>query len=238
MTYTTPIPGAGIYGQAVDSANLAYKNALARLNQQRSGSLRQFGYAGDIDPETGTLTNMHVDGGNQFGAFQDMLRSGAEQANSVRDQLIERHLGSGGLAAQSESQLKQDFGRNSSALGQQLLNTLGGFQDTQNQASYTRNQALYQAQLDSARNAVDNGDFNPADPGGGAGPDAPPAPSGSTDRRQTSGSGPIDPWAVNVINGLSKDRTKGLKDPWQINLPKPKAKQKTTKVLTKGRVVG
>jgi hypothetical protein len=196
MTYTTPIPGAGIYGQAIDSANLAYKNALGRLNQQRSGALRQFGYAGDIDPESGTLTNTHVDGGNQFGAFQEMLRSGAEQANSVRDQLIERRLGSGGLAAQSEDQLKQDFGRNSASLGQQLIDTLGGFQDSQNQASYTRDQALYQAQLDAARNSVDNGDFNPADPGGSKPPGD--APRGSSDRR-VSPLGPIDPWAVGIF---------------------------------------
>lgn len=162
-TYDTPIPGVPQYGQAALLAKTAYGNALARLNQRRSALLRSTGMAGDIDSETGTVTNVHVDGSSRYGALQQLNRSQAMRDESARYQGVERGLGAGGgLAAQLRSQERFDFGREDSDLAQQFLESLSGLQDEQNSAAYERDAALYQAELEAARLAILNEQFNPA----------------------------------------------------------------------------
>jgi hypothetical protein len=164
-TYDTNIPGAfgaGGYAQANLAANTAYKNTLARINQKRTQTLRQYGYLGDIDPNTGVLSNMRVDPNNAYGGLQGMLRHQAQDFQGAQDAASERHL-VGGLAHRADSDLRYQHGAESAQFGQGLTDTLGGFQDDQNQAAYTRDQALYQAQLDAARLAIENQQFSPAD---------------------------------------------------------------------------
>lgn len=168
-SYSTPIPGVPQYGQAALAAKTAYGNALARINQRRGSLLRGAGFAGDIDSESGVVRNVRVDGSSVYGGLQQLNRSQAMRDEAARYAGIERGLGSGGgLAAQMRNQERFEFGREDANFAQQLTESLAGLQDDQNQAGYARDAALYQAQLDAARMAIQNGDFNQADLGGEA----------------------------------------------------------------------
>lgn len=184
-TYSTPIPGVPQYGQAALAAKTAYGNALARLNQRRGSLLRSSGFAGDIGADTGVVRNVRVDGSNVYGGLQQLNRSQAMRDEQARWSGIERGLGSGGgLAAQIRNQGRFDFGREDANFAQQLTESLAGLQDEQNSAGYARDAALYQAQLEAARMAIQNGDFNPADLDGGpaTGPAAPASVPGAGGR--------------------------------------------------------
>lgn len=171
-----PAPGAspiplqdGDYASAAALANAAYGHALAQINNQRQTALQQFGYAGTIDPTTGTITNMHFDPNNPYGQFQDMLRSHALDQAQAQNADLARGLGTfsgprgGGLAAQALTADKQSFGADSANLGQSLMSTLSDLQGQQQDAQDTNNNALWNAELASAQNAISNQDFNPAD---------------------------------------------------------------------------
>jgi hypothetical protein len=160
--YDAPIPGADTYATAALGAKTAYQNALTRINSKRQDTLRTYGYLGDIDPNSGALSNLRVDPYNQFGGLQQMLRSNADEVDQARMAAEERGL-HGGLAHKGLSDARYDFGNASQQLGTSLSGTLGGYQDDQNSAAYTRDQSLYQAELDAARLAIENQQFNPAD---------------------------------------------------------------------------
>jgi hypothetical protein len=159
--YTTPIPGVGNYGQTALGAKTAYDTALRKINDRRSQTLRQSGYLGDIDANTGVLSNMRVDPYNQYGGLQQMLRGQAQAAQGAHFDAQERGL-HGGLAHKAESQLQYDAGQQSAQFGQGLTDQFGGLQDEQNQAAYDRDSALWQAEQQAAQTAIDNGDFTPA----------------------------------------------------------------------------
>jgi hypothetical protein len=163
-TYSTPIPGVPQYGQAALAAKTAYQNALARLNQRRGSLLRQSGFAGDIDSESGVVKNVRVDGSSIYGGFQQLNRNQAQRDEAARFQGVERGLGAGGgLAAQFRNQERFEFGREDADFATQLTQSLAGLQDEQTQAAYGRDRALYEAELEAARMAIQNGDFNQAD---------------------------------------------------------------------------
>lgn len=166
---SSPIPLAtGDYATAAATANAAYQQALASINNQRQQALQSFGYTGQIDPTTGQLTDMRVDPNNPFGQYQQMLSQGADDQRAVLANSMARGLGSvtgargGGLAAQDLTNAKLAFGANSASLGQNLMNTLSGLTDQQSQAQTDENNALWNAELASAQNAIANQDFNPA----------------------------------------------------------------------------
>ncbi len=174
-TYSTPIPGVPQYGQAALAAKTAYGNTLTRLNQQRSSLLRKSGFAGDINAESGVVTNMRVDGSSRYGGLQQLNRSQAMRDDQARWSGIERGLGAGGgLAAQMRNQSRFDFGREDADFAQGLLESLSGFQDEQNSAAYSRDAAMYQAELEAARLAIQQQQFNQAN---FRDPDPGPAPS-------------------------------------------------------------
>lgn len=167
-------------------ANTAYQQALAQINSQRQSALQQYGYTGTIDPTTGTLTNMAVDPNNPYGQYQQMLSSGASDMAATQAANAARGLGAatgargGGLAAQGITLDKLGFGANSANLGNALMGTLGDLQGQQTNAQDTMNNALWQAELDSTQNAIQNQQFDTADlsgvtdaaPDGGAVPGA------------------------------------------------------------------
>jgi hypothetical protein len=161
-TYETPIPGAFDYGQAMLAANTAYKTALTRLNQRRSATGRQYGYDMDIDPESGTVANMRVSASNPFGLYQSQRRQFAGLAEDAEQAGVERGIGFKGLGAQPMGRLQHEFAAGRYQLGEGLTSTMAGYQDEQNQAAYARDQAIYQAQLEAAREALMNRLFNPA----------------------------------------------------------------------------
>lgn len=167
--YTTAIPGSALYAQAALAANTAYQKALAQLNQQRTGTLRTYGYLGDIDPKTGVLKNVRVDPNNPYGEFQQLLRSSALNSESAVNDAVARGI-HGGLAHQAERQVQFDHGAASAQLGQSMTDALSQLQQQQNADLEQRDAALYQAELDQARQAMDalasNGSINPADTAG------------------------------------------------------------------------
>lgn len=160
--YDAPIPGAAGYETAALQAKTAYQNALARINSKRSDTLRQYGYLGDIDPTTGVVGNVRVDPNNQYGGLQQMLRANADTVQQVRDAADERGL-HGGLAHKGITDARYDLGNASQQLGSAFTGALGGFQDDQNQAAYSRDQALYEAEAQAARDAIAAQAFNQAD---------------------------------------------------------------------------
>jgi len=157
------IPGVDTYATAALAAKTAYQKALAQINENRTGALRQFGYIGDINPSTGTLTNMRVDPNNPYGTFQEMLAQHATAQQQAKADAASRGLGHGGLAAQAITADHRSFGADSAQLGQQLMSQLEGLQSQQNDAETTMNDALYSAQLDAARNAIANQVFSTPD---------------------------------------------------------------------------
>jgi hypothetical protein len=171
----SPIPGSpiplstGDYATSAAMANAAYNQALSAINGQRQSALQSFGYAGTIDPATGQLTDMHVDPNNPYGQFQQMLGQGAADQQAVQAADMSRGIGpafgprGGGLAAQGLTNAKLAFGANSANLGQSLMGTLGDLSNQQQGAQDTMNNALWQAELASAQNAIQGQDFNPAD---------------------------------------------------------------------------
>jgi hypothetical protein len=183
--YDTNIPGAfGANGYADQSlaANTAYKNTLARINQKRLATLRGAGYVGDIDPSSGVLSNLRVDGTNAYGGLQQMLRSQAGDFRTAQDDAEARGL-HGGLAHKADSELKYQHGGQAMTFGQGLTDALGGFQDEQNQAAYSRDGSLAQAEQAAAEAAIQGQQFNPGDystlqyPGYGTDPGANPPPT-------------------------------------------------------------
>lgn len=163
--YSTPIPGSPLYLQAQAAANKAYAQALALVNQKRTGTLRQYGYLGDIDPKTGVIKNVRVDPNNPYGELQQMLRTDAQASEQAVNDAVGRGI-HGGLAHQAESQVRFEHGANSSALGQAMADALSQLQQEQNADLETRDQTLYQAELDAARQSMNdlanNGSVNPA----------------------------------------------------------------------------
>lgn len=179
MAAATPAPSAspiplasGDYASAAALAGNAYQNALAQINSQRQSALQQYGYQGTIDPATGTLTNMQVDPHNPYGQYQQMLATGADNLAGVQASDMARGLGAvsgdrgGGLAAQGLTAAQKAFGADSANLGQSLMGTLGDLQGQQTSAQDTMNNALWQAELDAAQNAIQNQQFDTADMSG------------------------------------------------------------------------
>lgn len=195
-TYDTPIPGVAQYGQAALTAKTAYQNALTRLNQQRSQTLRSYGFQGDINAATGVVQNVHTDPNNPYGQFQQLNAQQADAEQAAMFGAQERGLGTGGgLAAQIRNKVHSTFGGQDAALGQGLIDQLGQYQDQQNQAATSRDSALYQSELAAAQQAIQGGDFNPGDYSGidwtayGSG-DAPPTDTGGLGNPPKAGTNP------------------------------------------------
>lgn len=166
VVQNSTIPGATTYAQAALAAKTAYQKALAGINNQRTSALQQYGYLADIDPTSGTVTNMRVDPNNPYGLFQEMLSQHASAQQQAKAAAAARGLGHGGLAAQGITADHQSFGADSSQLGQNLMAQLEGFQEQQGQAQDTMNDALYQAQLVAAENAAAAGNWSTPDESG------------------------------------------------------------------------
>jgi|SRR5579884_449168 len=159
---TAPIPGMDTYAGADINATNAYNNALARINQNRLSTMRQFGYTGTVDPTSGVITNMAVDPNNQYGNLQQLLRNSALQAQQDQFAAQDRGL-HGGLANQAVSNDKYAFGLGSQQLGTQLTDALSSLQDQQDSAAYTRDAALQDAENQATLAAIAAGNFNTAD---------------------------------------------------------------------------
>jgi hypothetical protein len=163
------IPGAAVYGQTAAAGLAEYKKALARLNQNRQSTLTQYGYAADIDPETGVMKNQRVDSSNPYGLYQGARRNNALQYLQLRDAAAERHLGGRGLGAQGISDARYGWGAADTAMAQALTQTQSGYDQEQQSAWQVYQNLLWQLELEAARAAAANGSYGYYDDGGDGG---------------------------------------------------------------------
>lgn len=209
-TYDTNIPGAvgtnGYANQAL-AANTAYKNTLAQINQKRMASLRQAGYLGDVDPTSGVLSNIRVDPNNPYGGLQSMFRGQAGDFRNAQWAAEDRGL-RGGLAHKADSELAYQHGAQAAQFGSDFANTLGGFQQDQNQAAYTRDSSLADAEWQAAQEAILNQNFNPGDYTGiqdpGYGTDPLATPTATTPPHTTAPSSRATALATKVLAQAQK----------------------------------
>jgi hypothetical protein len=159
--YSTPIPGVAQQGMAANAAKLAYDRALAKIGQKRGDLLRQHGYTGQFD-DKGNITNLGVDAQNPYGLYQQNRRAHALAGEQARSQAQSRGL-SGGLARQFESRQRYDWGFDDAQQGQQLTRGISSLIGEQDEAYGQYNNALWQEQLELARQAILNQRFNQAD---------------------------------------------------------------------------
>lgn len=192
------IPGTAAIMSASQAAKRAYQNALARLNNARTASMRDWGYQADFDPATGVVKNMRVDPNNPFGQYQGFRREHAYGLQDAEDALIGRGLSAaGGLGAGLVNRLRLGYQGEDQAFANNMLTTLANFQDQQSQAKYEMDAALWQAQQIAAQQAAADGNWggNYDDPYGDPG-DYTPEPDPFGTRAVDSFLSGIDPEAV------------------------------------------
>lgn len=160
------IPGASVIAQGAAQGLAEYKRALARLNQNRLGTLTESGYTGEIDPETGVLKNMRVDSSNPYGTYQKMRYGNARDSDALRDASMERGIGSKGLGAQSRAAARFAWGAADTAMAQGLSRTLSGFDEQQQGAWQQYQNLLWQLEMEAMRAAAESGDYGGWDGGG------------------------------------------------------------------------
>jgi hypothetical protein len=209
---TTAIPGAAGYAQKALFAKTAYQNALARINHQRSGALRDWGYAGEFDEATGVTKNLRVDGANNYGFLQQANRSQAMRAEDAVGKSVERGLGRGGLAAQMQSDLRYDFGQEDSKLANALIERLLGLQDEQTQSKFEMDRALYEAELEAAREAMMQRLFNQANYSSGSVQQAQEGPNDLNAGERI--------WGANSLS--SRAAEEGIRAAWEQQQQVPK----------------
>lgn len=161
-TYYAPPSGTVDGAEQYASAQNAYNQALIRYNQQRTGLLSQYGYKGTIDPKTGLMTNVGVDPSNSYGQLQQLLHGQANEDQQADFAAEDRGL-VGGLAHQGEQELSYQHHGQSSALANSLLGSLSDLNSQQLDSKTALDQALWQLQHGATTDAIDSGDYNPAD---------------------------------------------------------------------------
>lgn len=200
------IPGAPIFAQTAAEGLAQYKKALARLNQGRQNTMTQYGYAAEIDPESGALKNMRVDSSNPYGLYQGMRRGNAMSYEDLRDEGLARGFGSArGLGAQALGRARHQWGAADTAMAQALTSTLSGYDESQQDAHQSYQNLLWQLELEAARaaaEAANYGDYGGDEGGGddGGGGELWLSPSGEFDH----GFGNIDPYLAQKAKAAKK----------------------------------
>lgn len=168
------IPGGSVYARAALMANNMYQKRLADLTKQRQQTMITAGYRGNIDPKTGLIGGLQVDPNAKYGQLQMLNRSQGNQMYDVVGSNLERGLGAGGgLAAQQMSNARFGWGQQDADFARGFQDTLSGFDRSQQDYLYERDRALYEAELQAAQFAQQNGDFTDVgddwgnDPGSG-----------------------------------------------------------------------
>lgn len=147
-----PIPGSSVYLGEQNAANLAYENAKNQLLSQRNSLYHQYGL----------LDNGAVDPNNQFGAYQLLLGNEGSALDAADNDALDRGLGTGGLAMQGESALRNAQGAEQLAFQQQVDRVGSDYASGLAGAEQTRSSATNQAYLDALNTAIASGYFTPA----------------------------------------------------------------------------
>lgn len=155
-----PVPGVAQVGQTYLAAKDAYSRALAGFNKNRLDLAQQQGFSGDIDPETGTFSNIRVDQTNPYGAYQQNRRSHAQQFDALRENAQARGIGGKGLGAQAIGQARFDWGNEDARGAQGFLNSLDAIDRGQQDAYQGFQNTYWQALLDATRAAQADGQYD------------------------------------------------------------------------------
>lgn len=131
---------------------------MARYQQQRSSTLTKYGYNRDASG------NLSVDPNNEYGGYQQMLRGEAQQGEGLqRTQAASGWDTGSGYLGQQREDLAHAQGGEQAALGTALTGELTGIDQGEQEAAFNRDSALYDNQLQAARDAAAANAFNPAD---------------------------------------------------------------------------
>lgn len=110
-----PLVNQGLYGEQQSLAQKAHDEAMAKLDAQRLGTFRQYGF----NPDGG------VDGNNTLGLYQQQRRQFAQGSIAAEDRRLQRGLGGTGLGAQEESEMRYDNDVSAAGLMRDYLGSLG-----------------------------------------------------------------------------------------------------------------
>lgn len=112
---SAPLPNSGLYGEQQSLAQRAHDEAMAKLQAQRLGTFRQYGFnpEGQVDPN------------NPLGLYQQQRRQFAQGSIAAEDRRLQRGLGGTGLGAQEESEMRYDNDVAASGLMRDYLGALG-----------------------------------------------------------------------------------------------------------------
>lgn len=157
-TQGSPIPGVDPF--ALATANDAYTRAVASVGARRGSTLSQYGFKANGFDDSGNPLGLEVDPTSTYGAYQSLLDKQAHDSMDAEEAGAGRGF-TGGLANQAEGRLRYTQGGERLNLGSGLLGSLGSLSQELLGAKTTRDQAIYQAQLDAARLAADQGNWTP-----------------------------------------------------------------------------
>lgn len=140
----TSLPYAGVYLERQNDAEKAYENAQTQLQATHSALYHRYGL----------LDNGQVDPFNRYGEYQTMLGSEGADLDAAREAAIGRGLGSGGLARQGESALRQQQGAEQLGFQQQVLGADSDLRTGLAQALAAKNDAFRQAEEQANQDAL------------------------------------------------------------------------------------
>lgn len=140
----TSLPYAGVYLEQQNAAEKAYEDAQTQLQATHSALYHRYGL----------LDNGQVDPFNRYGDYQTMLGSEGAALDAAREDAIGRGLGSGGLARQGESALRQQQGAEQLGFQQQVLGADSDLRVGLAQALAARNAAFQQAEEQANQDAL------------------------------------------------------------------------------------
>lgn len=145
------IPGVGLYGQVMANAQNAYDKAVINSRSNLIRNLRGLGFD----------ENGQVQGDNPYGEYQLGRRQAGQEAEAATNSAAGRHLGNfGGLADQQRNEATF---RGGAAMAGTLQRAEGAGATSAGEiqeANYTLQDRLARAQIDAARQAIEDRAFN------------------------------------------------------------------------------
>lgn len=151
---TDPIPGSSVYLGESNAALQAYQSAQNQLLSQRNSLYHQYGL----------LSDGSVDPNNQFGDYQELLGSEGSALDAADNDALGRGLGTGGLAMQGETSLKNQQGSEQLGFQNEVDQAGSDYSNGLENAGSTYSGALNSAYMDAVNAAIAAGAFNTAPP--------------------------------------------------------------------------
>lgn len=141
---TPNLPYAGVYLEQQNQAQAAYEQAQNSLLAQRNTLYHSYGLtdSGEVDPY------------NQYGQYQSMLGREGADLDTARNDSIGRGIGTGGLANQSQSALRNNDALEQLGFKQMVLGTQNDYSNGLAAALAQRNSAFLSAEEQANQDAL------------------------------------------------------------------------------------